>query len=93
MCESNDKLKLIEEYASLFLTVDQIAILLDVSAEELRREIRIGTSPEAKAYRRGQLETTVELRRQTKMFAEKGSPQAEESMTEFGRQQKASEKG
>jgi hypothetical protein len=73
----------IEEYASLFLTVDEISILLEIDATELRREIRHGKSDIAKAYQRGKLKTIVEIRKQTVLFAKKGSPQAEDLIRDY----------
>jgi hypothetical protein len=70
-------IELLEEYASLFLTIDEIAILLNADAESLRREIRHGKNETAVAYQRGKLKTIVEIRKQQVMFAKKGSPSAE----------------
>jgi len=70
--------KLIEEYAGLFLTIEEIAVLLDVDPAELRRDIRGGKSERSKAYNRGKLNSILEVRRQTVAFAKKGSPSAEE---------------
>ena len=72
-----DELAQIEEYAGLFLTVDEIALLMNFDASELRRDIRHGKSDRAKAYLRGKLKSIVEIRKQTVMFAKKGSPAAE----------------
>lgn len=68
---------LIEEYAGLLLTIDEIALLLELDPAELRREVRHGKSDRARAYLRGKLATIVEVRRQTVLFAKKGSPAAE----------------
>ncbi len=73
----DDQLKLIEEYAALLLTVDEIALLCELDPEELRREVRHGKSERARAYLRGKLMTIVEIRKQTVLFAKKGSPAAE----------------
>jgi hypothetical protein len=86
-----DELNLIEEYASLFFTVSEIALMIDADQEEFRREIRAKTSPRAKAYYKGRIKTEIEMRRSTKQFAEKGSPQAEALMNEFGKKQKLDE--
>jgi hypothetical protein len=72
-----DEITQIEEYAGLFLTVDEIALLMNIDASEFRRDIRHGKSDRAKAYLRGKLKSIVEIRRQTVMFAKKGSPAAE----------------
>jgi hypothetical protein len=88
--ESN-LIKEIEEYSSLFMTVDEITILLDLDAEAFRREIRNKSTERAKAYLRGRLKTEVEMRRTTKSFAEKGSPQAEAQMMEYYKRQMLNE--
>lgn len=84
-------MNLIEEYASLFMTIDEIAILLDFDREDFRREVRARKSLRAKAYFKGRLQTEIEMRRTTKQFAEKGSPQAEAQMIEFNRRQRIAE--
>ena len=88
---NDDEQQQLEEWASLYLTVDEIAILLDVNVDELRREFKNSNSNNSKAYHRGKLQTTLALRRQTKLFAEKGSPQAEQMMQDFSAKQKLSE--
>jgi hypothetical protein len=86
-----DVLALIEEYASLFFTIDDIALLLDIDSEEFRREVRGRNSPRAMAYLKGRIKTEVAIRRSTKEFAEKGSPQAEALMNEYNVKQKLNE--
>jgi hypothetical protein len=85
------ELEQIEEYAALFLTIDEIAVLLDVNTEDLRREIKGQNTGRAKAYLKGKLRTVIELRRQTLQFAQKGSPQAETAMLDFLAKQNLSE--
>ncbi len=46
---SEEILNQLKEYAGLFFTVDEIAILLDIDVVRFRREIRGKTSPLAKA--------------------------------------------
>ena len=84
-------IELIEEYASLFFAIDEIAMLLDVDTQELRREIKSNRTEAAKAYYRGKLKTQIELRKQTLNFARKGSPQAEAAMIDFLKKQNLSE--
>jgi len=67
----------VEQYASLFLTPDEICLLCDLDPVQLRREIRLGRSPLARAYQKGKLSSMLEIRRLTVEFAKKGSPQAE----------------
>lgn len=72
-----EDLEQLEEYASLLLTIDQIALLMKIDAQELRRQIRHGKNDVALSYQRGKLKTIVEIRKQTVEFAKKGSPAAE----------------
>lgn len=77
----------IEEYAALFLTIDEISMLIDCDAITLRREVKAKQSDRAKAYHRGKLKTIVAMRRQMLDFATAGSPQAETFMVEFSEKQ------
>ncbi|MDR1984087.1 MAG: hypothetical protein LBQ28_04620 [Prevotellaceae bacterium] len=86
-------IELIEEYASLFFTVDEIAMMLDKDIQDFRREIKANKSESAKAYWKGKLKTQIELRKQTLQFAQKGSPQAETAMLDFLKKQTQSEHG
>jgi len=78
-----DQLKEIEELASLFLTIDEISILTNIDAAEFRREVRFGKSDRAKAYLKGKLNSILEVRKQTVMFAKKGSPAAESLVNNY----------
>lgn len=80
MILTDEQLLMIEELSSLFSTIDEIALMIEVNKEELRREIRNKYSEGSKRYFKGKLETQIKLRKQTKLFAEKGSPQAEQTM-------------
>ena len=80
---SEEILNQVKEYAGLFFTVDEIAILLDIDVVRFRREIRGKTSPLAKAYLKGKLESMAEIRKLTVEFAKKGSPQAEGFVREY----------
>ena len=88
---SDEILNQVKEYAGLFFTVDEIAILLDLDVVELRREIRGKKSPLARAYLKGKLESMAEIRRLTVEFAKKGSPQAEGFVKEYMEKMEGSE--
>lgn len=88
---TDDQLLQVEELSSLFSSIDEIALMIDVSSEELRREIRNKHSDVSKKYFKGKLETQIKLRKQTKLFAEKGSPQAEQTMKQLYEQQSNNE--
>lgn len=86
-----DDLSKIEDLASLFLTVSEIAFECGISETELRREIRGKTSARAKSYFKGKIKTKIAMRRQILDFAEAGSPQAEILMNDFESDQKSNE--
>lgn len=81
----------VEEYASLFFTVDEIALLIDRDPVDLRREIRHGKSELARRYQKGKLSTLLEMRRIMVQFAKKGSPQAEIILKEYHQKMEGSE--
>ena len=65
--------------ASLYLSVTDIATVLDKRPEELRREIRTKDSPAARAYQKGKTMRKVQLRKQEIQLAQVGSPLALEN--------------
>jgi len=75
--------KRVEEYAALFLTIEEICILCALEPTHFRREVRNGKSKLAQAYLGGKLRSMVEIRRMTVEFAKKGSPQAESLVKEY----------
>ncbi|WP_319228408.1 hypothetical protein [Draconibacterium orientale] len=81
--ESEEILNQVKEYASLFFTIDEIAILLDLDVVEFRRQVRGKKSALAKAYLKGKLESMADIRKLTVEFAKKGSPQAEGFVKEY----------
>jgi hypothetical protein len=86
-----DELSKIEDLASLFLTVSEIAFECNISETDLRREIRGKTTPRAKAYFRGKIKTKIAMRRQILDFAIAGSPQSEILMNDFSNEQNSDE--
>ncbi len=84
-------LEQIEEYASLLLTIDEIALLTGCDASELRREVRGKITDRAMAYHRGKLKTVIAMRKQMLDFACAGSPQAETLMIDFSEKQERNE--
>lgn len=72
----------------MFFTIEEIAILIGVDSDELRREImHKKDSPRTMAYRAGSLESQVILRHESLLFAKSGSPQAEQTMLAHLRRQ------
>ncbi|MBO4723586.1 MAG: hypothetical protein IKT03_05720 [Muribaculaceae bacterium] len=79
MTYSQTDLEKIEKLASLYMTISEIASLIDVPAEQLRRDIAVKNSDANKAYNRGKVSTKLELRKQEIMLARVGSPLALEN--------------
>jgi IS30 family transposase len=89
---TEEDLARLEEYAGLFLSVDEIAILLNVNVKDLRIELKRDNSEIGKRYFHAKLMSQLEIRRQVINFAKKGSPQAENSVREYMKKQVLSEK-
>ena len=79
MTFTEKELEQIEQMASLYLSVTDIATVLDKRPEELRREIRTKDSPTARAYQKGKTMRKVQLRKQEIQLAQVGSPLALEN--------------
>jgi hypothetical protein len=86
-----EQLKLIEEYAGLFFTPDEIAILIDFSPDELKKQLRKKDCDVYRAYMKGKLTTIMNIRRHQIQLARNGSPKAEEYIDKLIRLQNASE--
>lgn len=76
------QLEQVQELAGLFFTLKEISLLTGIDSEELTREVMFGHSEVNNAYWMGKLEAQKTLRMNTRDFAKKGSPQAEEKMLE-----------
>lgn len=73
---SKDLLKEIESYASVYLPISDIAVILDIPADVLRDDIKDRNSDVGKAYLRGKIASKVKLHKQEMTLAMIGSPQA-----------------
>ena len=71
-----EQLKTIEQLAALYITPTEIAITLDLPEEGFKSDIAMADSPARKAYLRGKLSQTLEVRKQMAMLARVGSPAA-----------------
>lgn len=80
---SKEQLRQVEELSSIFCSICEIAMKLDVDEKLLRRTIRNRNSEISIFYNMGKLDTQINLRKQIKLFAEKGSPQAQQFMSEL----------
>ena len=76
MTFTEQELKQIEQMASLYLPITDIATVLGVWPEDLRRQVKIKGNPVAIAYQKGKTMRKVELRKQEIQLAQVGSPLA-----------------
>ena len=79
MTFTEQELNQIEQLASLYMPVTDIANIMDKRPEELRRELRTQNNPAAKAYQKGKTMRKVQLRKQEIQLAQVGSPLALEN--------------
>lgn len=78
-----EQLEKIRELSALFLTYHEIASLLELDTEELLEVFRDQQSPAYKAYFKGKTESKKEIREKVILLAKKGSPQAEELVSDY----------
>ena len=76
---SPNELQQIEKFASIYLKISDMAVILDIPADVLREDISDRTSEVSKAYRRGKAGSKVKLHSQEMMLAQVGSPLAIEN--------------
>ena len=74
MTLTKEQLENIERYASIYLPISDIALLIDVRADELRDEIRNRSTPASIAYHKGKVVSRVNLHNQEMQLAKVGSP-------------------
>ena len=78
--EYTDKeLQQIEQYASIYLKISDMAVILGVPAESLRSDIADHNTEVSLRYRRGKAASKVKLLHQEMMLAQVGSPLAIEN--------------
>ena len=76
---SQKMLEQIEQYASIYLRISDMAVILDVPAEKLRADIADRTTEVSKRYHRGKAASKVKLLHQEMQLAYVGSPLALEN--------------
>ena len=76
---SEDTLSQIEQYASIYLKISDMAVILDVPAEQLREDIADRSTEVSKRYHRGKAASKVKLLHQEMQLAYVGSPLALEN--------------
>lgn len=79
MTYSEDELQQVENFASIYLKISDMAVILGVPAEQLRSDIADQSSEVSLRYRRGKAASKVKLLHQEMMLAQVGSPLAIEN--------------
>lgn len=79
MTYSQDELTQIEKFASIYLKISDMAIILDIPADIMREDIADRSSAVSKAYRKGKIASKVKLLAQEMQLAQIGSPLAIEN--------------
>ena len=76
---SEDQLAQIEKFASIYLKISDMAVILDISPEQLRWDISQKDSEVSRRYHRGKAASKVKLLHQEMLLAQVGSPLAIEN--------------
>ena len=76
---TKEQLEQVEKYASIYLPITDIAILMGIPADMLRDEIRNRNTDVSLAYHRGKAASRVKLHHQEMLLAQVGSPLAIEN--------------
>lgn len=79
MTYSEAELQQIEQFASIYLKISDMAVILGVPAEVLREDIADHTTAVSQHYRRGKVASKVKLLAQEMQLAQVGSPLAIEN--------------
>lgn len=74
-----EQLEQIEKYASIYLPITDIAMLMDIPTDMLRDEIRNKSTQVSRAYHKGKAASRVKLHHQEMLLAQVGSPLAIEN--------------
>jgi hypothetical protein len=79
MTYSESELQQIEQFASIYLKISDMAVILGVPAEILREDIADKSTAVSQHYRRGKAASKVKLLAQEMQLAQVGSPLAIEN--------------
>ena len=79
MTLSKEDLENIEKWASIYLPISDMAVLMSIPAELLRDEIRNRNTDASIAYHKGKAASRVKLHHQEMLLAQVGSPVAIEN--------------
>ena len=90
---NSNQLEKVQEFAGLLMTVSDISVLIGVNEDSFREDISNKNTAVSIAFRKGQIETVLELRKQEIEMAKLGSPLAVELIQKYIIDQKMSENG
>ena len=90
---NSSQLEKVQEYAGLLMNVSDISVLIGVNEDSFREDISNKNTGVSIAFRKGQIETVLELRKQEIEMAKLGSPMAVELIQKYIIDQKMSENG
>jgi DNA-binding transcriptional MerR regulator len=76
MIYTDEQLEMIEQFASIYLPITDIAVILEVTPEQLREDIHDSSNPAFQRYRKGKALSKVQLHQQEMTLAKVGSPLA-----------------
>ena len=76
MTYTEEQLKQIEQFASIYLKISDMAVILGVPAEILREDIANRATEVSQRYLRGKATSKIKLLHQEMMLAQVGSPLA-----------------
>ena len=79
MVYTEEQLKQVEQFASIYLKISDMAVILDVSPTLLREDIADRNSEVSKRYHRGKAASRMKLLHQEMQLAYVGSPLALEN--------------
>lgn len=79
MMYTDEQLQQIEYFAGIYLKVSDMAVILEIKAEDLRQDIHDESSPAYVAYHKGKATSMVQLHAQEMTLAKVGSPLALEN--------------
>ena len=79
MTYTDDILNKVEQYASIYLKISDMAVILGISPTQLRSDIADRTTEVSKRYHRGKAASRVKLLHQEMQLAYVGSPLALEN--------------
>ena len=80
MTYTEEQLKQIEQFASIYLKISDMAVILGIPAEVLREDIANRSTAVSQCYLSGKAASKIKLLHQEMMLAQVGSPLAIENV-------------